>query len=107
VALYTVVVHGTTVALPTHGALSIHGPGFHLGVTVLGADGLLHVNESVTVRFSIGLGRANLSTLTIDANGTPHDWTHEAPPLGGPANNASFVFALRTVNPLYLPLVAK
>lgn len=75
--------------------------------TALGDDGLLHVNESVTVRFSIGLTSADTSAVTINANGVPHDWTHEAPPLAGEANNASFVFTVRTDNPLYLPLVAR
>ena len=75
--------------------------------TALGDDGLLHVNESVTVRFSIGLASAEVSALTVDANGVPHDWTHEAPPLAGEAHNASFVLPVRADNPLYLPLVAK
>jgi len=75
--------------------------------TALGDDGLLHVNESVTVRFSIGLASANTSALTIDANGVPHDWTHEAPTLAGEANNASFVFTVRADNPLFLPFVAR
>lgn len=75
--------------------------------TALGDDGLLHVNESVTVRFDVGLASADVSTLTLNANGVPHDWTHEAPPLAGQANNASFVFPVRADNPLYLPLVTK
>lgn len=85
------------------------GAGAKLSVpnTALGTDGLLHVNETVTVRFSVGLASANLSALTVDANGVPHDWTHEAPPLAGQAHNASFVFTVRADNPLYLPLVAK
>jgi hypothetical protein len=75
--------------------------------SALGDDGVLHVNESVTVRFSIGLATATPSTLTVDANGVPHDWTHEAPELASEANNASFVFTVRADNPLYLPLVAR
>jgi hypothetical protein len=85
------------------------GQGAKLSIpnAALGEDGLLHVNESVTVRFSIGLATAAPSTFTVDANGVPHDWTHEAPPRAGEANNASFVFSVRADNPLYLPLVAK
>ena len=75
--------------------------------TALGDDGLLSVNESVTVRFSIGLAKAEISDLTIDANGMPYDWVYDAPPLDGEAQNASFVLPVRADNPLYLPLVRK
>ena len=68
---------------------------------------MLHVNESVTVRFSIGLVSAHLSAHTIDANGVLQDWTHQAPALAGEANNASFVLTVRAANPLFLPLVAQ
>lgn len=85
------------------------GAGAKLSVpnTTLGDDGLLHVNESVTVHFDIGLASAVTSALIVDANGVPHDWTHEAPPLAGEANNASFILSVRADNPLYLPLVVK
>lgn len=95
------------VLLNADGSPAGAGAKLSLSNTALGDDGLLYVNESVTVRFSIGLANAVPSTLTVDANGVPHDWTHEAPPLAGEANNASFVLPVRADNPLYLPLVAK
>ncbi len=95
------------VLLNADGSPAGAGAKLSLPNTALGADGLLHVNESVTVRFSVGLASANLSALTINANGVPHDWTHEAPELAGQAHNASFVFTVRANNPLYLPLVSK
>lgn len=95
------------VLLNADGSPAGAGAKLSLPNTALGADGLLHVNESVTVRFSIGLSSPVTATLTVNANGVPHEWTHEAPPLAGQANNASFVFAVRADNPLYLPVVAK
>ena len=97
----------SNVLLNADGSPTGQGAKLSLPNTALGADGLLHVNESVTVRFSVGLTTAELSVLTLNANGMPHDWAYDAPPLDGPAQNASFVFTVRADNPLYLPLVRK
>jgi hypothetical protein len=66
----------------------------------LGADGILHSSESFTFGFDVGLASAGASTLTVDANGTPHDWIHPNPPPSYDANNASFVFALAATPPV-------
>ena len=58
----------------------------------LGADGLLHMNESFTFSFDVGLADTNFADLTVDANGVPHDWVHPDPEPSYDANNASFVF---------------
>ncbi len=58
----------------------------------LGADGILHMNESFTFSFDVGLADTNFADLTVDANGVPHDWVHPDPEPSYDANNASFVF---------------
>lgn len=77
--------------------------------TDLGDDGILHVNESVTVSFEIGLAQTGSSDFTVDANGVPHDWTHEAPELAGEANDASFDFTVdaNAGSTIFLPFLAK
>ncbi len=80
--------------------------------SALGEDEILHVNESFTVTFDVGLAEVGSSLFTVDANGTPHDWTHEAPDLSGVANEASFVFAVEAEaqavdNTIFLPLLSR
>ena len=60
--------------------------------SALGAEGMLHMNESLTFSFDIGLARPDFSSLTVDASGVPHDWIHPDPAPSYDANNASFVF---------------
>ena len=64
-------------------------------------------NESFTVSFDVGLASAASSNLTVDANGMPHDWIHPNPPPSYDANNASFVFAVRSSNIIYVPVILK
>ena len=73
----------------------------------LGADGILHVNEVLKLRFDVGLTSADASDFTINANGVPHDWTHNAPTSTGEANNTSFVFAVAAANNIFLPLITR
>jgi len=91
--------------LNADGAPAGNGASVSVPAAALGEDELLHVNESFTVSFIIGLASADTDSanFTVDANGTPHDWTHEAPTLAGEANNASFVFGLE--NRIFLPLI--
>ncbi len=83
------------------------GVGAKLSVpaAALGADGILHTHDAFTFRFAVGLASADLSALTVDANGVPHDWIHPNPAPAYDANNASFVFALSTSQSLFLPLI--
>jgi len=73
----------------------------------LGADKILSPNESVTLTFQVGLAQAGASALTVDASGTPYDWSRPDPAPAYDANNASFVFAVRSSNSLFLPLVKR
>ncbi len=76
--------------------------------SALGADGILHTNESFTFRFDVGLATADISDFTVDANGMPHDWIYPDPEPSYDANNASFVFAVTTGNDMiFLPLITR
>jgi len=83
------------------------GVGAKLSVpaATLGDDGILHTHDVFTFTFAVGLASADVSALTIDANGAPHDWIHPNPAPAYDANNASFVFALRTSQTLFLPII--
>lgn len=72
---------------------------------LLGADGILHTNESFTINFEVGLSEMDMSTLTIDANGTPHDWIHPDPPPAYDAQDSSFDFIVQATNTIFIPLV--
>ncbi len=73
----------------------------------LGADGILHTHDIFTFTFDVGLASADLSALTVDANGVPHDWIHPDAAPAYDANNASFVFALSTSQTIFLPLIGR
>ena len=83
------------------------GVGAKLSVpaATLGADSILHTHDTFTFTFAVGLATADVSSLTVDANGAPHDWIHPNPAPAYDANNASFGFALRTSQSLFLPLI--
>lgn len=83
------------------------GVGAKLSVpaATLGADSILHTHDTFTFTFDVGLATADVSGLTVDASGTPHDWIHPNPAPAYDANNASFGFALRTSQSLFLPLI--
>lgn len=85
------------------------GVGAKLAVptTALGDDGILHTHESFTFSFTVGLASADLSTLTVDANGAPHDWIHPDPAPAYDANNAPFSFALSTSQSIFLPIITQ
>ncbi len=73
----------------------------------LGDNGFLDANETFTLTFDVGLVSAGLSDLTVDANGEPWDWTPNADPAPTyDANNASFVFAVRSES-IFLPLITR
>ncbi len=73
----------------------------------LGGDGVLSPNESFTLTFRVGLAQAGASGLTVDALGAPLDWVSADPEPTYDANNASFAFAVRSSNSLFLPAVRK
>lgn len=73
----------------------------------LGADKILSPNESVTLTFQVGLAQAGASALTVDASGTPYDWSDPDPKPTYDAQNASFVFAVRSSNSVFLPVVRR
>jgi hypothetical protein len=72
----------------------------------LGDDGILHMNESFTFSFAVGLADTNFADLTVDANGVPHDWVHPDPEPSYDANNASFIFDGQEALPNQLGLMA-
>lgn len=85
------------------------GVGAKLSVpaATLGDDGILHTHDTFSFSFAVGLASADLSPLTVDANGVPHDWIHPNPAPAYDANNASFSFALSTSQSIFLPIVTR
>lgn len=101
---------GSNVLLNADGSPAGNNARISVPAAALGEDELLHVNESFTISFEIGLASPpDASDFMVNANGVPHDWTHEAPALEGEANNEAFGFTIEasTATTIFLPLLAQ
>ncbi|MBI1299766.1 hypothetical protein GC175_32985 [bacterium] len=106
---FTVADLGTgNVLLNADGSPAGVGAKLSVPAAALGDDGILHTHDTFTFSFAVGLASADLSELTVDANGVPHDWIHPDPAPAYDANNASFVFAVNTANQsIFLPILTR
>ncbi len=73
----------------------------------LGDDGILHTHDTFTFTFDVGIATAGAAALTVDANGSPHDWIHPNPAPAYDANNASFVFTPGASQSTFFPLITR